>query len=338
MPANFEKETVMERRRLLNSGLLLTGTAAAGSLAAMAGYTQSGRATPAFSEPGGWINTEAPISLSSLRGKVVLVNFWTYSCINSRRPMAYLKRWHTEYGPQGLQVIGIHTPEFRFEYDRANVETYIRAEGIQFPVCQDNDFRIWESFENDAWPGFYLLDRDGRIVLSRLGEDHAREMEEAIRNLLHIPANGPVGRPGDDPDLSRVGSPELYYGAKHPTPQDARQSPRSGEARYSYAQGTSPGFNQYLLDGVWSRQQEPLVQRSAHGRLLLSFSAADLYLVASAPEAATLRIRLDGGAPTTVEVSWPTLYTLVKDASYRPHLVEVESDTPGLALFSSTFG
>src|SRR5712675_1072890 len=104
----------MERRRLLNSGLLLTGTAAVGSLAAMAGFTRSGHAKPAFTEPGGWINTAAPIPLDSLRGKVVLVNFWTYSCINSRRPMVYLKRWHTEYGPLGLQVIGIHTPEFRF--------------------------------------------------------------------------------------------------------------------------------------------------------------------------------------------------------------------------------
>jgi len=329
----------MERRRLLRSGLLLTGAAAVGSLAAMAGFTRSGSAKPAFTGPGGWINTAAPIPLDSLRGKVVLVNFWTYSCINSRRPMVYLKRWHTEYGPLGLQVIGIHTPEFRFEHARSNVEAYVRAEGIEFPVCQDNDFRTWDSFGNDAWPGFYLLDRDGRVMLSRLGEDHAREIEVAIRNLLHLPATGTVGRPGDDPDLSGIGSPELYFGGKHPTPQDAIQSPRSGEVRYSFDQTTRPGFNRYLLDGVWSREGEPLVQRSAHGRLLLNFSAADLHLVAGAPETGTLRIRLDGGKPTTVEVGWPTLYTLVKGAaSYREHLLDLESDTPGLALFSATFG
>jgi thiol-disulfide isomerase/thioredoxin len=328
----------MQRRRLLNSGLLLTGTAAAGSLAAAAGFTRSGRAAPAFTESGGWINTAAPITLAALRGKVVLVNFWTYSCINSRRPMAYLKRWQTEYGPLGLQVIGIHTPEFSFEHARSNVETYVRAEGIRFPVCQDNDFRTWDSFDNDAWPGFYLLDRDGRVVMSRLGEDHAREIEVAIRNLLHLPATGTVGRPGDDPDLSGIGSPELYFGGKHPTPQDARQSPRSGEARYSFDQATSPGFNRYLLDGVWSREEEPMVQRSAHGRLRLSFSAADLHLVAGAPKTTTLRLRLDGGSPTTAEVGWPTLYTLVKGTSYREHLLELESDTPGLALFSATFG
>jgi hypothetical protein len=268
----------------------------------------------------------------------VLVNFWTYSCINSRRPMAYLKRWHTEYGPLGLQVIGIHTPEFRFEHDPANVATYVRAEGIEFPIWQDNDFRTWESFGNGAWPGFHLLDRDGRIVMSRLGEDHAREIEVAIRNLLHLPLTSAVGQPGDDPDFSGIGSPELYYGGQHPTPQDARQSPRLGEVRYSFGHGTRPEFNRYLLDGVWSREGEPLVQRSAHGRLLLSFSAADMHLVAAAPESARLRIQLDGGAPSTVEVGWPTLYTLVKGASYREHLLELSSDTPGLALFSTTFG
>jgi thiol-disulfide isomerase/thioredoxin len=323
---------------LLNSGLLMTGTAAVGSLAAATGFTRSGRAAPAFTEPGGWINTAAPITLNSLRGNVVLVNFWTYSCINSRRPMVYLKRWHTEYGPLGLRVIGIHTPEFSFEHTRSNVETYVRAEGIQFPVCQDNDFRTWDSFGNDAWPGFYLLDRDGRVVMTRLGEGHAREIEVAIRNVLHLPVTGAVGRAGDDPDFSGIGSPELYFGGKHPTPQDARQSPRSGEARYSFDRATSPGFNRYLLDGVWSREEEPLVQRSGHGRLLLSFSAADLHLVAGAHETATVRLRLDGASPTTVEIGWPTLYTLVKGASYREHLLELESDTPGLALFSATFG
>ena len=111
----------MQRRRLLNSGLLLTGTAAVAPLGIMTGFARSGFAAPAFTEPQGWINTDRPITIDALRGKVVLVNFWTYSCINSRRPMVYLKRWQTEYGPRGFQVIGIHTPEFRFEHTRSNI-------------------------------------------------------------------------------------------------------------------------------------------------------------------------------------------------------------------------
>jgi thiol-disulfide isomerase/thioredoxin len=328
----------MLRRHLLNSGLLLAGAAAAGPFAMLPGCARSGPATPAFTGLDGWINTGAPITLDALRGNVVLVNFWTYSCINSRRPMAYLKRWHTDYGPLGLRIIGIHTPEFRFEHARSNVETYVREAGITFPVAQDNDFRTWEAWGNDAWPGFYLLDRQGRIVLSRLGEDHAHEIETAIRTLLQLPSTETVGRPGDDPDLSRIGSPELYFGAKHPTPQDSSQSPRSGEARYSFAPQASPGFNQYLLDGVWSREEEPLVLRSARGGVRLNFSAADLHLVAGAPKAVSLRIRLDGKALPTVEVNRPTLYTLVTGASYREHVLELEADTPGLALFSTTFG
>jgi thiol-disulfide isomerase/thioredoxin len=328
----------MQRRNLLNAGLLLAGAAAAGPFAMTTGCARSGSPAPAFEGLGGWMNTSAPITLDALRGNVVLVNFWTYSCINSRRPMVYLKRWHTEYGPLGLRVIGIHTPEFRFEHARSNVEAYVREAGITFPVALDNDFRTWEAWGNDAWPGFYLLDRQGRIVLSRLGEDHAHEIETAIRTLLQLPSTETVGRPGDDPDLSRIGSPELYFGAKHPTPQDSRQSPRPGAVRYSFDQTPRPDLGQYALDGEWSREGEQLVLRSARGGLRLRYSAADLHLVAAAPETSALRIHLDGREMPAVEVSWPTLYTLVRDEPYGEHLLEFETGTPGLTLFSATFG
>ena len=328
----------MRRRRVLKSGLLLAGSAIAGSAAVMSGFARSGRTAPAFTGIDGWINTGTPISLAGLRGKLVLVNFWTYSCINSRRPMRYLKRWQAAYGPLGLQIIGVHTPEFRFEHDRRNVEAYVREEAIQYPVAQDNEFQTWDAWENAAWPGFYLVDREGRIVLSREGEDHAREIEVAIRGLLGLPAIGTVGQPGDDPDLSRIGTPEMYFGAKHPTPQDRRQSPQTGEARYSFAQAKDPGPGQYSLDGVWSREGEQLVLRSGPGGLRLRFSAADLYMVAAAPETAKVRVRVDGREMPAVAVSWPTLYTLVNSEAYGEHLLELEIDRPGITLFSATFG
>jgi thiol-disulfide isomerase/thioredoxin len=328
----------MQRRRLLRSGLYLTGAAAVGSLAVMSGFAQSGRTAPRFTDLDGWINTSAPLTLSGLHGKIVLVNFWTYSCINSRRPMVYLKRWQTEYGPLGLQVIGIHTPEFGFEHARAYVEAYVREEGISWPVAQDNDFRTWDAWDNEAWPGFYLLNRDGRIVLSCEGEDHAGEIERAILSLLVLPSTGTVGRPGDDPDLSGIGTPEMYFGSKHPTPQDSRQSPQTGTARYSFAQATGPVLNQYLLEGVWSREDEKLVLQSSRGGLRLRYSAADLYLVAAAPETTTVHIRVDGREMRDVEVGWPTLYTLVNGEPYGEHLLELETEAPGLTLFSATFG
>ena len=328
----------MQRRRLLKSGLLLTGAAAAGSLALVSGFARSGRNAPEFTGIGDWINTDAPVSLAASRGRVVLVNFWTYSCINCRRTIPYLKRWHSEYGDQGLRIIGIHTPEFAFEHVRAYVETYIRQTGVPYPIGQDNDFATWDAWDNTAWPGFYILDRDGRVALVCEGEDHAHEMEGAIRGLLGLPQTGEIGLPGDDPDLSRLGSPEMYFGSIHPTPQDDRQSPRSGEAEYSFSQAATPKLNEYQLNGAWFRQGEKLVLQSSRGALRSRFSAAKFHLVATAPKAATVRIRLDGREMPGVEISWPTLYTLVDGEIYGEHLLELEADSPGLTLFSATFG
>jgi thiol-disulfide isomerase/thioredoxin len=327
----------MLRRRLLGSGLLLPGALATGSLAAMSRLARSEEGKPEFTGIDGWINT-GPISLAQLRGTVGLVNFWTYSCINSRRPMMYLKRWHAEYGPLGLRVIGVHTPEFRFERDRSNVEIYIQEAGIQFPVGLDNRYETWDAFNNEAWPGFYLVDREGNVVLRREGEGYALEIERTIRNALGLSGARLVGHPGDDPDLSRIGSPEMYFGAQHPTPQDSAQSPRLGTAEYSFKQGNTPTLDRYLLDGTWSREDERLVLVSARGGLRFRFSAAKLYMVAAAPRTAAVRVRIDGEDKRPVEIGWPTLYTLVDGNTYGEHLLELEADTPGLTLFSTTFG
>lgn len=327
----------MMRRHLLGSGLLLSGALAAVPLATMSGRAQSSRSGPDFVGINGWINSE-PTALASLRGNVVLVNFWTYSCINSRRPMVYLKRWHDEYGPQGLRVIGIHTPEFRFEHDRSNVEIYTRQEGLRFPVGLDNAYATWNAFNNQAWPAFYLIDRSGRIVLVREGEDHAHEMERAIRKTLGLAVSEPVGRPEDDPDLSRIGTPETYFGAQHPTPQDARQKPRLGNATYTFPGESGPRPNEYVLDGSWLRQDERLVLTSPRGAFRFRYSAARLYMVAGSAHATTLRIRVDGTERPPVEIGWPTLYTIVDGNTYGEHLLELEGGTPGLTFYSATFG
>lgn len=144
--------------------------------------------------------------------------------------------------------------------------------------------------------------------------------------------------PEDDADLSRIGSPEMYFGALHPTPQERAQSPRQGEAEYSFAQAPNPGLNHYSLDGTWSREMEPLVLRSARGGLRLHFSASKLHLVASAPSAASLQVTIDGVAPRLIEISRPTLYTLFDSDSFGEHRLSVAFDAPGLSLFSATFG
>ena len=237
---------------------------------------------------------------------MVLVDFWTYSCINCRRTVPYLNRWQAEYGAKGLQVIGIHTPEFGFEHMRRNVMDSVTEFGIRFPVGQDNEFRTWRAWNNRAWPAFYLLDREGRVVLVREGEGHAHEMEGAIRALLGLTASGAAPTPGDDPDLSQIGTAEIYFGAIHPTPQDRTQHPKQGAAAYVFP-ARGPALGEYQLDGTWLREGEALVLRSARGGVRVRFCAAKLHLVAAAPQAGTLRVTVDGTAALPVEVGPPTL-------------------------------
>jgi len=266
------------------------------------------------------------------------VEFCTYTCINWRRTLPYVNRWQSEYGPRGLQIISVHTPEFRFERIRPNVESAIRDLGVRNPIAQDNDYQTWRAWGNRAWPSFYLLDGDGRIRLVREGEGHSREIEDAIRSLLGLMRADARARPVDDADLSRIGTPEIYFGSLHPTAQDRRQSPRQGEAVYAFAKSRGPTLNEYQLDGRWAREEEPLVLRSPHGRVRVRFLAAKLHLIAGAPQSAPVRVIVDGGRERTIEIGMPTLYTLLDSDGYAEHVLELECATPGLTLFSATFG
>jgi thiol-disulfide isomerase/thioredoxin len=307
------------------------------ALPATMGLAQAGAPAPDFTAVESWLNTPAPLSLAGLRGKVVLVDFWTYSCINCRRTVPYLNRWQAEYGAQGLQVVGIHSPEFGFEHARRNVADSVATFGIRFPVGQDNGFRTWRAWGNQAWPSFYLLDQTGRVVLVREGEGHAHELEGAIRALLGMTSSGFAPVPGEDPDLSRIGTWEIYFGATHPTPQDRAQRPRPGEVAYTFPT-SSPAPGQYQLEGTWQRDGEALVLRSARGGLRVRFSAAKFHLVAAATETTTLRLAVDGATIPPTEIGRPTLYTLLDGTAYGDHLLDIQCDTPGLSLFSATFG
>lgn len=311
---------------------------AGAGLAAAAALPLAGLAAspaPEFAGLDGWLNAPTPLTVAGMRGKVVLVDFWTYSCINCRRTVPYLNRWQAEYGARGLQVVGIHTPEFGFEHARANVARNVEALGIRFPVGQDSEATTWRAWGNRAWPAFYLLDRDGRIVLVREGEGNAREIEGAIRALLALSARPAMA--GDDPDLSRIGTEELYFGLQHGTPQDPAQPPGSGEVAYSFPPGR-PVSGAYQLEGSWDRQREALVLRSGHGGMRIRFSAAKLHLVAEAPTASSVRVAVDGGTERTVKIGVPTLYTLLGGTAYGTHELVLRTDSPGLVLYSATFG
>ncbi|MGA0598392.1 redoxin family protein [Enterovirga sp. CN4-39] len=321
----------MKNRRRFIADMLASGLVAA----AVPASVQASSAAPEFVGIDQWLNAPAPLTVAGLRGRVALVDFWTYSCINCRRTVPYLNRWQAEYGAHGFQVVGIHTPEFGFERSRTNVDVATRRLGIEFPVGQDNHRLTWQAWGNRAWPAFYLLDRSGRIVLMREGEGHARELESSIRALLGVPPSSP--RPGDDTDLSRVGSLEIYFGDHQSSRQDRTQEPRSGETTYVFPP-TGPRLNEYQLDGRWAREGEALVLRSPRGALKLRFSAAKLHLVAASAGPTTLLVASDGAPVRTVEIGEPTLYTLLDGASYGEHTITIQTDRPGLSVFSATFG
>jgi thiol-disulfide isomerase/thioredoxin len=333
----------MQRRQMLAGGLLAaTATAAAiGLVPTLPGRARSATGNaPGFEGVGAWLNTDQGAGPVALRGKVTLVNFWTYSCINALRTLPYLRRWHAEYGAAGLQILGIHTPEFGFEHVRSHVEDAVRELGIAHPVGQDNDYRTWRAWNNRAWPAFHLLDRDGRIVMLWEGEGHSVAMERAIRALLGLPATAPHSPP-EDADFSRIRSPELYFGARHPTPQETAQSPRRGAATYAFSQ-SGPSLDRYELEGHWVREEEALILRSERGRLRLRYDATKVHFVAGATGGPPLRARSGADGWREIAVSRPALYTIVDGRGDGPgrgdRTVEVEVAAPGLALYSATFG
>lgn len=323
---------MLSRRSLVHQAL--ASAALAGGFAA--GPAMGERAVPDFVGLDGWLNAPGALTLAGLRGKVVLVEFGTYTCINWRRTLPYVNRWAREYGPHGLQTVMVHTPEFSFERVRPNIESILPGLGVTYPVALDGEHRTWRAWQNRAWPAFYVLDRDGRLRLLREGEGHSAEVERAIRSLLGLPDAG--GVQAEDADLSRIGTAEMYFGSQHGTPQDPAQRPRPGEAAYTIAGSGGPELNTYDLEGTWARAEEPLVLRSGAGRVRIRFSAAKVHLVAGAPSPAAVRVRLDDGPARVVEVGLPTLYTVLDGSIPGEHLLELECATPGLALYGATFG
>jgi thiol-disulfide isomerase/thioredoxin len=297
-----------------------------------------------------------------LRGKVALIHFWTYSCINSLRPLPYLKRWATEFGDAGLVVLGVHTPEFSFEHRRENVEWAVREFQVRFPVAVDNNYSIWRAFQNEYWPAFYLADGNGNVRLRRFGEGQYERIEASIRQLLAetgsaglirkpapvVPVSGIEAEPGVD-----VRTPETYIGYRRAErfagqpKQLVRDSPRK------YVSPLALPPHHWGLTGEWEAGSEySLVRRSA-GKLSLRFHSRDLHLVMSTAANDTpvrFRVTLEGAVPGADcgvdadrnghgRVVEPRLYQLIRQAGpVRERLFEIEFLDPGVRVFAFTFG
>jgi thiol-disulfide isomerase/thioredoxin len=342
----------------------LTGASAPEkSAAASAGEYQSTLADegalPDLSGAIGWLNS-SPLNRKPLRGKVVLVDFWTYTCINSLRPLPYIKRWAAKYKDAGLVVIGVHTPEFSFEKERGNVADAVRDLKVTYPVAIDSNYAIWQAFHNEYWPALYLIDGKGRIRYYHPGEGEYGEAELAIQELLKengatavdettvsVSAAGVEAAPSGDEE-----SPETYVGYRRgerfASPEQLAQ-----DSRRTYSPPPRPSLNQWGLSGWWNVGEESAVLQAAGGKIVFRFHARDLHMVlAPAKDGKPVRfkVKLDGAAagadcgadsgPNGAgEVREPRLYQLIRQKGrIEDRTFEIEFLDPGVQALAFTFG
>jgi thiol-disulfide isomerase/thioredoxin len=266
--------------------------------------TQSAGRLPGFEGATGWINS-SPLTARDLRGKVVLVNFWTYTCINWLRQAPYVRAWHANYESDGLLVVGVHTPEFGFERDLDNVERAVRQMNLAYPVVLDNDYAIWSAFANHYWPALYFADREGRIRHHHFGEGKYDQSEQVIRRLLAVddlpePGSG-VEAEGIEiaADWGNVQSGESYLGSARSEHFASPGGPRPSESHVYTAPSSLP-LNHWALQGDWMMAKEGTTLNVAPGSVFIRFHARDLHLVmgpTSRCDTTRFRVRIDGEAP-----------------------------------------
>jgi len=307
-----------------------------------------------------WINSP-PLRPSDLAGKVVLVNFWTYTCINSLRPLPYVRAWAKKYADRGLVVLGVHTPEFSFEHELPRVRQAVAEQSVRHPVVLDNDFSIWRSFDNSAWPAFYFVDAQGRVRHQRLGEEDYARSEQVIQDLLGE-ARGeritdpikPVAGQGAQaaPDWPDIASPETYAGyAKAQNFAGRDRLHRNATALYD-APARLPA-NGWSLSGLWDIQSEYAAAAEVNAAIAFRFHARDLHLVmgpGADERPARFRVRLDGARPgadhgTDIDADgWGELvaarmYQLIRQTGpIRDRTFEIQFQGAGPRSYCFTFG
>ncbi|HXC61380.1 MAG TPA: cytochrome c biogenesis protein DipZ [Nitrospiria bacterium] len=310
---------------------------------------------PEFSQITAWINSPA-MSSSGLREKVVLVDFWTYSCINCIRTLPYVTQWYEKYKDQGLVIVGVHTPEFSFEKEVSNIKQAVIRHGVHYPVAVDNDYGAWNAYNNRYWPAHYLIDARGRIRQEHFGEGNYEETEQAIQallaeaKLLHKPVN--LEAPKGSVDFSKIHSFETYIGygraQNFSSPQCLQR-----DAVLTYSAPTALGLNQWTLTGLWKITEEAAVLQASHGAIRFRFEAPKLNLVMAEEEkGSTAKVLLDGkpipldsrgddvGPDGKVAISGSRLYNLVTlpPGDEADHLFELIFEKPKVRLFAFTFG
>jgi thiol-disulfide isomerase/thioredoxin len=314
---------------------------------------------PSLGGATGWLNSQ-PLTAAGLRGKVVLIDFWTYTCINWLRTLPYVRAWAEKYKDRGLVVIGVHTPEFPFEKDIENVRRAAKEMRVAYPIAIDSDYAIWRAFNNAYWPALYFIDSNGRIRHHHFGEGGYEQSERIIQQLLGDAGNATgrelvsvEGRGAEAPaDWTNLKSPENYLGYER-TENFASPGGAVLDKRRVYAAPAQLRLNQWALSGDWTIGKQAASLNEANGRIAYRFHARDLHLVmAPAVRGKSVRFRLliDGqppGAARGIDVdaqgngtlAEPRMYQLIRQQKpITDRQFEIEFLSPGVEAFAFTFG
>ncbi len=302
-----------------------------------------------ISTPDAFINTD-PITIQEIIGKkVILVDFWTYSCINCKRTIPHLNSWHEKYKDKGLAIIGLHTPEFEFEKDLENVKRAVEKFDIKYPVVLDNDYSTWTAYRNQYWPRKYLIDIDGFIVYDRIGEGGYEETEEKIVELLNErsaalneEAVAKIEMPAKDAervDFGKIQTPETYLGSariEHILNLPERDCLQK---TCSYVLPKDIPLSRYALDGRWEITPEGAELRGEAGAIAIRFSASKVHLVMGSEDPVPADVYLDGKLVNSLQIWAHDLYTLIDlKGKYETHLLEIRFKKPGVGAYAFTFG
>jgi thiol-disulfide isomerase/thioredoxin len=311
--------------------------------------------------PSGFLNAQ-PFALKDIVGKkVVLVDFWTYSCINCQRTTPYLNAWYEKYRGQGFEIVGVHTPEFEFEKKRENVAAAIERFGIKYPVVQDNEYATWNAYGNRYWPRKYLIDIDGYIVYDHIGEGGYEETERKIQGLLKeragklaiangVPSGTVAPQEALRVEIEKVGTPEVYFGASRNSLLGNGRRGASGLQTFEVPQTIER--NVLYLGGSWHIENEYAQSAAPGAKVAFRYRAKNVYMVARSDTPVSVKILRDGkplgaeagadvkhsGDVTTFTVAEDRLYKLIEDSSYGEHTLELIVELPGAQLFTFTFG
>ena len=296
-------------------------------------FTNSGPA-PEFVGLTNWINSEGPQTIESLKGKVVLVHFWTYSCIDCTRAIPYISKWYKSYGDQNFVVIGIHTPQYVFEKVANNVTNATKGLTIPYPVAQDNDYKTWSAYRNQFWPAMYLIDQDGNIVYSQVGGGKYGQMEKAIRTVLGL--EGTYIAPELPAATNPEQTPTVFTGlTKLGSSFGGTEKPDSNDQIYLFPKKLAK--NKFALEGSWKFNQESAIHTKGYGRLLLQFNAASLSMVAQSGEPVNVKVYVDDLLVKGVVVRDQNEYQLFESLTPGPHTLRLEIPDNTIQISSFLF-